>query len=298
MTDRKLTPVVDGYTYLEGPRWHDGRLWMSDFYSHQVVAVSPDGRTELIATVPQQPSGLGWLPDGTLLVVSMRDRKLMRLENGNLVEHADLSTTTGGHINDMVVDSQGRAYVGDFGFDLMGGEPFRTTNITRVDPDGTVTVAAEDLMFPNGTVITPDGKTMIVDETFGNRVSAFDIHDDGTLGPRRDWANFGPMPDTDDVNDLVAAMSIGPDGNCLDAEGAIWIADAIYQRCVRVAEGGEILEEISTGDEGVFACMLGGDDGRDLYLCVAPNFDEAERKSTRMGRLVRTTVDVPHAGTP
>lgn len=298
MTDRKLTPVVDGYTYLEGPRWHDGRLWMSDFYSHQVVAVSPDGKTELIASVPEQPSGLGWLSDGTLLVVSMRDRKLMRLEDGNLVEHADLSATTGGHINDMVVDPQGRAYVGDFGFDLFGGAPFRTSNITRVDSDGTVTVAAEDLMFPNGTVITPDGKTMIVDETFGNRVSAFDIHDDGTLGPRRDWADFGPMPDTADVNDLVAASSIGPDGSCLDAEGAIWIADAIYRRCVRVAEGGEILEEISTGDEGVFACMLGGDDGRDLYLCVAPNFDETERKSTRLGRLVKTTVDVPHAGTP
>lgn len=298
MTDRELLTVVDGYTFLEGPRWHDGRLWMSDFYSHQVVAVDPDGKVEVIAAVPQQPSGLGWLPDGTLLVVSMRDRKLLRLENGDLVEHADLSTTTGGHVNDMVVDSHGRAYVGDFGFDLMGGAPFKTTNITRVDPDGTVSVVAEDLMFPNGTVITPDGQTMIVDETFGNRVSAFDIHDDGTLGPRRDWADFGPMPDTDDVGTLVSASSIGPDGNCLDAEGTIWIADAIHQRCVRVAEGGEILEEISTADEGVYACMLGGDDGRDLYLCVAPGFDEAERKSTRLGRLVKTTVDVPHAGTP
>lgn len=298
MTDRKLTPVVDGYTYLEGPRWHDGRLWLSDFYTHKVIAVSPEGKVEDIATVPAQPSGLGWLPDGTLLVVSMRDRKLLRLEHGELVEHADLTTTTGGHVNDMVVDAQGRAYVGDFGFDLMGGAPFRTAHLTRVDPDGTVSVAAEDLMFPNGTVITPDGKTMIVDETFGNRVSAFDIHPDGTLGPRRDWANFGPLPDTDDVMALVGAASIGPDGNCLDADGAVWVADAIHQRCVRIAEGGEILEEISTGNEGVFACMLGGDDGRTLYLCVAPNFDEGERSTTRLGRLVETRVDVPHAGTP
>ena len=298
MTDRPLTPVVDGFTYLEGPRWHDGRLWLSDFYSHKVVAVTPEGKTEEIVTVPAQPSGLGWLPDGTLLVVSMRDRKLLRLERGTLVEHADLTTTTGGHVNDMVVDGHGRAYVGDFGFDLMGGAAFRTADLTRVDPDGTVSVAAEDLMFPNGSVITPDGKTLIVGETFGNRISAFDIGADGELGPRRDWAHFGALPDTDDVGQLVAAASIGPDGSCLDADGALWVADAIHHRCVRVAEGGEILEEISTGDEGVFACMLGGDDGRTLFLCVAPNFDEGERATTTLGRVVSTTVDVPHAGTP
>jgi sugar lactone lactonase YvrE len=153
-------------------------------------------------------------------------------------------------------------------------------------------------MFPNGSVITPGDTTLIVDETLGNRVSAFDILADGTLGPRRDWANFGPLPDTDDVNTLLAAASIGPDGNTLDAEGALWVADAIHHRVVRIAEGGSVLEEISTGDEGVYACMLGGDDGRTLFLCVAPNFDEGERSTTRLGRLVATTVDVPHAGTP
>jgi sugar lactone lactonase YvrE len=228
----------------------------------------------------------------------MRDRKLLRLDHGELVEHADLSTTTGGHVNDMVVDAHGRAYVGDFGFDLMGGGAFRTTNITRIDPDGTISVAAEGLAFPNGSVITPDGQTLIVDETFGNRISAFDIHPDGSLGPRRDWAHFGRLPDTDDVGQLVAAAAIGPDGNCLDADGALWVADAIHHRAVRIAEGGHILEEISTGDEGVFACMLGGDDGRTLYLCLAPNFDEGERSATRLARLVATTVDVPHAGRP
>lgn len=298
MAERTLTPVLDGYSYLEGPRWHDGRLWLADFYTHKVIAVTPEGKVEDIATVPQQPSGLDWLPDGTLLIVSMRDRKLLRLELGELVEHADLSTTTSGHVNDMVVDARGRAYVGDFGFDLMGGGAFRTTNITRVDPDGTVSVAAEGLAFPNGSVITPDGSTLIVDETFGNRVSSFDIHADGSLGPRRDWANFGALADTDDVQQLVAAASIGPDGNCLDAEGAVWVADAIHHRVVRIAEGGKVLEEISTGDEGVFACMLGGEDGRTLFLCVAPNFDEGERSSTRLGRLVSTTVDVPRAGRP
>lgn len=298
MTDRKLTPVIDGYTFLEGPRWHDGRLWLSDFYTHQVIAVTPEGKVEEIATVPQQPSGLGWLPDGTLLVVSMRDRKLLRIEHGALVEHADLSTMTGGHVNDMVVDGQGRAYVGNFGFDLMGGAPYRATTIVRVDPDGKASVAADDMMFPNGSVITPDGSTLIVDETFGNRISAFDIAPDGSLGARRNWASFGALPDTDNVDELVAAASIGPDGNSLDADGALWVADALNNRVVRVAEGGEILEEISTGDDGVFACMLGGDDGRTLYMCVAPNFDETERSSTRLGRLLATTVDVPHAGMP
>ena len=175
----------------------------------------------------------------------------------------------------MVVDAQGRAYVGNFGFDLMAGDPFRATPIVRVDPDGTPRVAAEDLRFPNGSIITPDGATLIVDETFGNRVSAFDISADGSLGPRRDWANFGPLPDTDDVSELVAAASVGPDGNCLDADGAMWIADAIHHRVVRIAEGGSILEEISTGDEGVYACTLGGGRADALPLRRA-EFDESD----------------------
>jgi len=295
MADRTLTPVVEDYTFLEGPRWHDGRLWLSDFYTHKVIAVSGEGKIDEIATVPQQPSGLGFLPDGTLLVVSMRDRKVLRLEGGELVEHADLSAVATGHLNDMVVDTDGRAYVGNFGFDLMAGAPFRATPLGRVDPDGTTRVATEDLRFPNGSAITPDGRTLIVDETFGNRISAFDIAPDGSLGPRRDWANFGALPATDDVGELIAAAVIGPDGNCLDADGALWVTDALFQRVVRVVEGGEILEEISTGDDGAYACMLGGDDGRTLYICVAPGFAEAERSTTRLGRVVSATVDVPRA---
>jgi len=299
MTQRTLSTVVEGYSYLEGPRWHDGKLWVSDFYTHKVFTVTPDGTTEDVATVPQQPSGLGWLPDGRLLIVSMKDRKLLRREHsGELVEHADLSHLVTGHLNDMVVDAQGRAYVGNFGFDLMGGAAFKAATLVKVDPDGAASVVADGLKFPNGSVITPDGGTLIVDETFGNRVSAFDIRPDGTLGPRRDWADFGPLPDTDVVADLVGASAIGPDGNSLDAEGALWVADAIHHRVVRVAEGGAVLEEISTGEDGVFACALGGADGRTLFLCVAPNFDETERKSSRLGRLLSTRVDVPHAGLP
>lgn len=297
MTQRTPAIFTEGYSFLEGPRWHDGRLWASDFYTRKVVALSPDGTAEEIATVPGQPSGLGWLPDGRLLAVSMKDHKVLRREpSGELAEHADLSALATGYLNDMVVDARGRAYVGCFGFDLMGGGAFRPTVLVKVEPDGSAAVAADEMKFPNGAVITPDGGTLIVDETFGNRISAFPVNPDGSLGPRRDWAAFGALPDSDSVAELLGAASIAPDGCALDAEGALWVADAKGNRAVRVAEGGTVLEEIGTGDDGCYACALGGDDGRTLYLCVAPNFDEAERSSTRLGRLLAATVDVPGAG--
>lgn len=299
MTRRELKILADGFSYLEGPRWHDGRLWLSDFYTQRVIAVALDGTVEDIAIVAEQPSGLGWLPDGRLLIVSMKDRKILRQElDGSLVEHADLAPYATGHGNDMVVDATGNAYVGNFGFDLMSGEPFRSSSLVKVDPNGNVQVVAEDLKFPNGSVITPDGKTLIVDETFGNRISAFDIGEDGSLGVRRDWANWGPLPDTTDIGTLLSAVKVGPDGNTLDADGCVWIADAIGGRAVRVKEGGEIVDEISTGDDSVFAVALGGDDGKTLFLCLAPDFDETKRSAAREARIGYVTVDIPHAGRP
>ena len=158
MPKRELSVLASGYTYLEGLRWHEDRLWASDFYTEQVIAVDLQGRVEQICRVPQQPSGLGWLPDGRLLISSMKDRKVLRREpDGTLAVHADLSALTGGHINDRVVDAQGRAYVGNFGFDLMAGAPVATTTLVRVDTDGVAQVVADGLCFPNGTFITPDG---------------------------------------------------------------------------------------------------------------------------------------------
>jgi sugar lactone lactonase YvrE len=288
-----LSTVVEGYSFLEGPRWRDGRLWASDFYTHQVISVDPDGgdlRVE--AHVPAQPSGLGWLPDGRLLVVSMRDHTLRRREpDGTLTVHADLSAHAGGVLNDMVVDAQGRAYVGNFGFDLMNGAPMEPTPLVRVDPDGTTTVVGEPLHFPNGAVLR-DG-TLIVAETFGHRLSAFDVATDGGLSARRDWAVFGPLPDTTDVTTALGALTIGPDGICADAEGAIWVADALGNRAVRVREGGEILDEVSTGDTGCYAVALGGTERRTLYLCCAPGFAEHERRDTRLGTILSTRVAVP-----
>lgn len=295
---REISTVLTDRAYLECPRWHDGRIWVVDFYTHEVLSAAEDGydlRVE--AVVPQQPSGLGWLPDGRLLVVSMRDARLLRREaDGTLVTHAELGAHVGGHPNDMVVDAQGRAFVGNFGFDLMGGAPIAPTGLVRVDPDGTVTPVAEDLWFPNGSVLT-DGGVLLVDETFGNRVTAFDVAEDGSLVNRRTWAEFGALPSTREVAGALPGLVVAPDGCGLDAEGALWIADAAHGRAVRVREGGEIVDEVSPG-LGVFACGLGGADGRTLFLCAAPDFDEHTRSAAREGRLLSVRVDVPHAGRP
>ncbi|MCD2195443.1 SMP-30/gluconolactonase/LRE family protein [Actinomycetospora endophytica] len=293
---RDIRTVIDGLTFTECPRWHDGRLWFVDFYTARVLSVTEDGgdlRTE--AEVEQQPSGLGWLPDGRLLVVSQRDQRILRREaDGTLATHADLSHVVSSQLNDMVVDTTGRAWVGNFGFDLMGGAAIATTALHRVDPDGSVHLAASDLWFPNGSVVTGGGKTLLVDETLGNRVSAFDIADDGGLGRRRTWASFGPVPTETAQEKALAELSVAPDGCTLDAEGCLWIADALGGRALRVREGGEIVDEVSPGT-GVFACGLGGSDGRTLYLCAAPDFLEHNRRAAREGALLATTVEVPAA---
>lgn len=278
----ELSLLIDGLYFPEAPRWHEGRLWFSDFYAHEVVAVDLEGRRETIVEVPQMPSGLGFLPDGRLLVVSMVDRRLLRLDAEGLTEVADLSQLATFHCNDMVVDDEGRAYVGNFGFDNRSGQPPTPTVLIRVDPDGAVSVAADDLLFPNGSVITPDARTLIVGETYGGRLTAWDRADDGSLSNRRVWADLTPHV---------------PDGICLDAEGAIWSADPRHNAVIRVREGGEVVERISTGDRGAFACMLGGDDGRTLFVCTATGSGPAAAEEAH-GRIEHTRVDVPGAGLP
>ncbi|MFT4125369.1 MAG: SMP-30/gluconolactonase/LRE family protein [Gordonia sp. (in: high G+C Gram-positive bacteria)] len=293
-----ITTVVSERNFLECPRWHDGRIWFVDFYRYEVLSAAADGSDLRVeAQVPQQPSGLGWLPDGRLLVVSMRDATLLRREHdGSLSVHADLGPYVTGYPNDMVVDAAGRAYVGNFGFDLMNEAPPCTTSLLRVDPDGTVTEVADDLWFPNGSVITDDG-VLLVDETFGNRVSAFDIAADGSLTNRRVWATFGETPAPGaGLAEVLGQAGVAPDGCCLDADGALWIADALAGRAIRVLDG-EIVDEVSVG-AGVFACMLGGADRRTLYLCSAPDFAEENRKAAREANLLAVRVDVPGAGLP
>lgn len=286
-------------TFTECPRWHDGRLWFVDFYTHTVNSVNDDGsdlRTEL--EVPAQPSGLGWLPDGRLLVVSMKDRKVLRVEADGTVEvHADVSDHVTGHPNDMVVDDRGRAWLGNFGFDLMAGADLDTAGLLRIDPDGTVTPVATGLYFPNGSVVTPDGATLIVDETFGNRISAFSIGADGSLGDRHDWAAFGEPHATRVLGEVLADAVVAPDGCGLDADGCLWVADALGSRVIRVREGGEIVQEIAV-DSGVYACMLGGRDGSTLFMCCAPDFDEHARSAAREATIRAIDVAAVHAGRP
>ncbi|HWN25401.1 MAG TPA: SMP-30/gluconolactonase/LRE family protein [Actinomycetospora sp.] len=297
MGERDLDVVSDGWSYLECPRWHEGRLWVSDFYTEKVVAIDDRGHHEVMAEVPGQPSGLGFLPDGRALIVSMRDRRILRREqDGELTEHADLSGLVGAHLNDMVVTEDGGAFVGNFGFDLMGGAPLASTGLTYVAPDGTAQTVVEDLLFPNGMVLR-DG-VLVVAETFGARLTAFDVAADGGVARRREWARFSAPPTSTDVGEALGGLAVAPDGMAGDAEGAIWVADALNARLLRVAEGGEVLEELPTGGIGVFACMLGGEDGCTLYACAAPSFAEHERRAAREAVLLATRVDVPHAGRP
>ena len=261
--------------------------------------MNDQGVAEKIVHIEQQPSGLGWLPDGRMLVVSMKDRKVLRLEDdGELVVHADIWEHCDGHANDMVVAPNGDAYVGNFGFDLMGGADHKHAALILVKPDGHSQIVAEGLAFPNGMVVSADQKTLIVNELFGNKISKFDIKEDGTLGEKRDFANFGELGDEPNLGVRIENASILPDGLALDSEGAVWIADTLNQRAVRIQEGGEVLEVVDTAPDGIFAVALGGQDGKTLFMCAAPDWDEASRTAETRGRMLSTQVKVGHAGTP
>ena len=279
---RTLKVLTGGLAFPEGPRWRDGKLFFSDMHAHQVLAVDMAGKREVVCEVPARPSGLGWSPDGRMLVVSMTDRKLMRLDRDGLKTVADLSKLAPFDCNDMVVDARGRAYVGNFGFDLHANAQPRGTTLVMVAPDGIARIVAEEMMFPNGMAITPDGKTLIAGETFGRRLTAFDIGADGSLTNRRVWAELGNSP---------------PDGICLDAENAIWVACPTMSEVIRVKQGGEVAERIKV-ETDAFACMLGGADGRTLFVATAPNSDPEKCRASRNGRIETMQVEVPRAGLP
>lgn len=278
-----LDLLVDGVDFGEGPRWHAGKLWYSDFYQRAIYTVTADGKREAVhADLEDRPSGLGWLPDGSLLAVFMTSQRLVREVGGELVDYTDLSGVATGHCNDMVVSATGHAYVGNFGFDLEARAKFHPADLALVGPDGSVSVAAEAMAFPNGSVITPDGSTLIVGQSFGGDYVAFTIDDDGSLRDRRPWATMPGM---------------APDGCTLDAEGAIWFSDAAGSGVVRVLEGGEITHTIATPMPS-YACVLGGDDGRTLFALCAPDAHPDGVAGKAAGAIFTTRVDVPHAGLP
>jgi len=271
------TRLIGGLGFAEGPRWHEGRLWFSDFGARVVRAVDLDGNVEIIAEVPNSPSGLGWMPDGSLLVVSMNDQKLLRVTASGTSQHADLAPYTQFPCNDMVVDARGNAYVGHMGLDLFA-RPLKLTpaSLILARPDGSTSLAAPDLLFPNGAVLSKDGRTLIVAETFGARLTAFDVAPDATLGQRR---VFAELPGR------------APDGICIDEEGAVWVADAAGRACVRVKEGGAVTDVIPT-ERGCYACALGGPDGRTLFLCIADGYDPASM-AQQSGAIEMLRVPVP-----
>jgi sugar lactone lactonase YvrE len=283
MADYTPELLIDGFRFLEGPRWHEDRLWMSDMGGGKVYTLSETGELEVLAEVPNDPSGIGFLPDGTPLIVSMRDRRLLRLEGGELVCHADLAPLVGEKPNDMVVDRLGRAYIGDFGFDIEAEADYEPANLVLVLPTGEARVVAEDLAFPNGTVILDGGETLVVGESLGNCLTAFDIAADGSLSGRRIYADLG---DHD------------PDGICLDQEGGIWVSCFSQDVHLRVLEGGEVTDRVPVPGRRAVACQLGGTDGRTLF-CLTCEATWAEICAGGARARVETArVAVPGAGSP
>lgn len=274
--------LLNNLCFGEGPRWRDNKLYFSDMHDHKVLSVDMNGNAQLIAEVPNQPSGLGWLADGCLLIVSMLDRKLLKLKDGELTEFCDLGKLASYHCNDMVVDASGRSYVGNFGFDLPGGKKPLMAELILVSPEGSARVVAKEMAFPNGTVITPDGKTLIVAETIASRLTAFDIQEDGQLSNRRIWAQ---------LDNAV------PDGICLDAENGIWVASPTSNETLRVLEGGEVTHRIKVENQA-FACMLGGEKNSTLFILTASGSDPEGCKSKRDGRIEIVEVEIPKAGLP
>lgn len=272
-------PLATGLRFPESPRWHQGRLWFSEKRAQRVVRLDPDGPVTVVE-VPADPGGLGWGRAGELLIVSMGDRRLMAERDGRLSVVAELADLTRGKCNDMVVDGRGRAYVGDFGYDLASGESPALGHLVLVDEAGRARVVADGLGFPNGAVVTPDGATLVVAESSAGRLTAFSIADDGALYDRRVFADLG------------AGVA---DGICLDQSGAVWFADPLNGEVVRVADGGEVLERIPTGDDGAFACALGGPDGRTLFVCLYNETASMDPTGPPVGSIVAVDVTVPGA---
>lgn len=275
--------LMAGIAFGESPRWHDDRLWFSDWGAQEVIAVDLAGESEVIFRMPSSPFCIDWLPDGRLLVVSAGDLSLLRREpDGSLVTHTDLSSLSEYPWNDIVVDGRGNAYIGNIGFDFPDGE-FAPGSVALVTPDGSARQVTDGVAFPNGIVVTPDNSTLILAESYGNRLTAFDVAADGSLSNRRVWA---------DLDDGV------PDGICLDAEGAVWYGDVPNRRCVRVREGGEVLQTVHL-DGGCFACMLGGIDGSTLFM-VAMEWGglESTDEGGRAGQVLTVPAPAPGAGWP
>jgi sugar lactone lactonase YvrE len=294
------TKLLDGGTFFEGPRWHDGSWWVSDFYTDggRIVAVDPGGAIVREISL-EQPSGLGWLPDGDLLAVSMSTHKIWRIAAGaEPVVHADLAGHSRGESNDMTVDAQGRVWVDSFGYDLYAGERPVGAALMRVDPDGSVNPVADGLHFPNSIMVAADGETLVVAETIASRLSAFDVGADGTLSGRRVYCQIAPSVPLYGIAADYSNVSYGPDGCTLDAEGCVWAGNSLGDWIGRFSPAGEVLARIDAPEPGmaIYAVQLGGADGRTLLLCVAPDWRLGMGGDEPRASLWTVEVDAPHHG--
>jgi sugar lactone lactonase YvrE len=277
-----------GHGLVESPRWHDGRLWFSDWIAGEIIAIDDAGATEVVVRHESLPLCFDFRPDGGLVLVSNQRKALLTLDDdGTLTTFADLAALSPLGANDIVIDGRGNAYVNSPNFEFAAGPPEATVQPGRVavvTPDGAVRVVADDLAFPNGMAVTADNRTLVVADSYRHHLVGFDIEPDGGLSARRVWADLGDA---------------APDGICLDAAGAAWYADVPHQQCVRVAEGGEVLETVAL-DRGGFACMLGGHDGTNLYVVAAqwPGMTGLGAGTDWQGQVLRTAVAVPGAGWP
>jgi sugar lactone lactonase YvrE len=288
---RKTAVFADGIHFAECPRWHDGALWLSDMWDHTVYRFDGAGTRQVVHKFAEgeDPGGLGWLPDGRMLVVGMEGRRVYRLEGGNAVVHAELQALSPWQCNDMIVASDGTAYVSQFGFDLWGGTaPYAPSPLIRVSPGGDVDIAAHDLASPNGVALTEDGRTLVVAEPAASRLTSFAVGRDGRLTDREVFAQLKPV---------AGAQHAPPDGICLDAAGAVWAAEPMGKRVVRVERGGTVTDEIRF-DHHAFAVVLGGSDRRTLFVCVAPEFSKPNRTPEPRARIETVAVDVPGSGRP
>jgi sugar lactone lactonase YvrE len=267
-----ITALVTGRAFLEGPRWHGGALYVSDMHGDAVLRITDEGEVSTVVEV-EQPSGLGWLPDGSLLISSMTPRKVMRFDGSGLAVHGDLSSLAPYEINDMCVDRHGHAFIGQFGFDYAGRGTPSAAALLRVDPDGSVCEVADNLEFANGMVITADQSTLLVAESFGQRITGFDLADDGSLSQRRVWAELSDFPD----------------GIAIDTDDAVWVASPVFDRFVRVVAGGDVTATVETPGRHGIACEVGGADGRTLFMLTAPTLGERAESQTAMSAAVETT---------
>lgn len=294
-TGRVATVVAEGFSLLESPRWVDESLYVSDFFTHRILRFpSPVSlRYAVVCEVPGQPSGLGLCPDGSILAASMLGMALMKWDSGSVAVFADLSSLVTGPLNDMAMDSKGRCYVGNFGLRDGRGTALEPTAIIRVDPDASVCIVADDVVFPNGMVLSADEQTLYVAETYRGRITAFAVRSDGTLGERRTWADFGPPGAPLDIPAATKHLSVLPDGLTLDCGGALWVADAKGHGIARVVEGGQQTDFVDTGSLSVYAAALGGPDLTTLFLCCAPPVESFDPSRNRRSVLLSCAVEVP-----